>query len=393
MGDRDRTKLKSLCARCGINKWIVDFKEGCAANISSRSICLSCEQAEKIEVLEKAMREKDNEMRKMKDIISKLEKKIENLNKTEKRVDNVGSGEISTINISNAESSTESLKEKVEELSNIVKENRDTVVESGKEIVELRQDIAAMKSDREFQVVSGRRAARSVKSESWRGVTVTNRFAVLSQEETYLIGDSIVKEQTNNFANYNKSKRKVISFPGSKTKKVAEEVEKLEIQSTNSCIIVHAGSNDLYLKGNRVGNSEPLVKDLKNLVDKVAEKTNKGIVVGLLPRTYVNHFSLSKAIAINGRIEKYCKQKEVGFLDLWEVFVGKRQFFKRDGIHLSEIGQRKFGEILNRECERVMRLKQKGTKDIPEITMSSQAQGTDENENLEFSFEGFSQEN
>ena len=177
------------------------------------------------------------------------------------------------------------MKEKVEELSNIVKENRDTVVESGKEIVELRQDIAAMKSDREFQVVSGRRAARSVKSESWRGVTVTNRFAVLSQEETYLIGDSIVKEQTNNFANFNKSKRKVRSFPGSKTKKVAEEVEKLEIQSTNSCIIVHAGSNDLYLKGNRVGNSEPLVKDLKNLVDKVAEKTNKGIVVGLLPRT------------------------------------------------------------------------------------------------------------
>ena len=71
MGDKDKVKLKSLGYRCHVNKWIVDFKEGCAANISSISVSLACEQSEKISKLEKAMREKDIEIKKMKDI-SKL---------------------------------------------------------------------------------------------------------------------------------------------------------------------------------------------------------------------------------------------------------------------------------------------------------------------------------
>ena len=86
---------------------------------------------------------------------------------------------------------------------------------------------------------------------------------------------------------------------------MTDEVEKLEIQSRNSCVIAHVGSNDLYLRGGRVGNSEPIVKDMKRLVNKVSEKTNKGIVVGMLPRSYVSHFALSKAIAIiNERMKK-----------------------------------------------------------------------------------------
>ena len=57
---------------------------------------------------------------------------------------------------------------------------------------------------------------------------------------------------------------------------------------------------------------------------------------------------LSKVIAINERMKKYCDQKKVEFIDLWGMFVGKRHLFRKDGIHLSEAGQRKFGEILNK---------------------------------------------
>ena len=86
----------------------------------------------------------------------------------------------------------------------------------------------------------------------------------------------MVGGQTERFANFNKNKRKVKSFPGCRVNKVTEEVEKPEIQSRNSCVIAHVGSNDLYLRGGRVGNSEPIVKDMKRLVNKVSEKTNKG---------------------------------------------------------------------------------------------------------------------
>ena len=58
----------------------------------------------------------------------------------------------------------------------------------------------------------------------------------------------MVGGQTERFANFNK-KKKVKSFPGCRVSKVTEEVEKLEIQSRNSCVIAHVGSNDLYLRG------------------------------------------------------------------------------------------------------------------------------------------------
>ena len=228
--------------------------------------------------------------------------------------------------------------------------------------MEIRQEIAAVKSNSEFRVVGGREAARGFVGSGWGGVALTNRFSVLSQEEIYLIGDSMVGGQTERFANLNKNKRKVKSFPGCGVNKVTEEVEKLEIQSRNSCVIAHVGSNDLYLRGGRVGNSEPIVKDMIRLVNKISEKTNKGIVVGMLPRSYVSHFALSKAIAINERMKKYCDQKKVEFIDLWGMFVGKRHLFRKDGIHLSEAGQRKFREILNKECEKVMRSDRIGTR-------------------------------
>ena len=209
----------------------------------------------------------------------------------------------------------------------------------------------------------------------------------------------MVGGQTERFANFNKNKnknknkRKVKSFPGCGVNKVTEEVEKLEIQSRNSCVIAHVGSNDLYLRGGRVGNSEPIVKDMKRLVNKVSEKTNKGIVIGMLPRSYVSHFALSKAIAINERMKKYCDQKKVEFIDLWGMFVGKRHLFRKDGIHLSEAGQRKFGEILNKECEKVMRSDRIGTRESSEVSPVSRSQGIEENENLEYSFLGFTHEN
>ena len=241
--------------------------------------------------------------------------------------------------------------------------------------------------------LGGREVARGFVGGGWGGVALTNRFSVLSREETYLIGDSMVGGQTERFANFNKNKRKVKSFPGCRVNKVTEEVEKLEIQSRNSCIIAHVGSNDLYMRGGRVGNSEPIVKDMKRLVNKVSEKTNKGIVVGMLPRSYVSHFALSKAIAINERMKKYCDQKKVEFIDLWGMFVGKRHLFRKDGIHLSEAGQRKFGEILNKECEKVLRSDRIRTRESSEVSPVSRSQGIEENENLEYSFLGFTQEN
>ena len=84
MAGNDKMKMKSVCFKCNINKWIVDYKEGCASMVSRTSVCLFCEQAEKIEKLQKSLKEKNVEIHKMKDQLIKLEAKVEEMNKSSK---------------------------------------------------------------------------------------------------------------------------------------------------------------------------------------------------------------------------------------------------------------------------------------------------------------------
>ena len=65
-------KLKSVCFKCSINKWAVDFKEGCHSKLSTVSVCLSCEQASLIEAQKKEIdrlkireQEKDDKIKKL----------------------------------------------------------------------------------------------------------------------------------------------------------------------------------------------------------------------------------------------------------------------------------------------------------------------------------------
>ena len=402
-------KLKSICFKCGVNKWIVDYKEGCAANISRNSTCLFCQMAERIEKLEKENKNKDNTMKdmekkmndrnnlmeKMENALSKLEKKVEDLEgmKSGTNVKGLANGEVrkndENTNIKQGNKESQEVTEEVKKLSSIIKENRDTIIESGREIVEIREEIVAMKNREEFQTVKGRKAARGSRVEEVKEIKIGNRFAVLSQEETFLIGDSIVREQEDSFANMNRQKRKVKSFPGCKTKKVVEEVRKLKLQSKNSTVITHVGSNDLFLRGNKTGNSEQIVKDLKSLVDITAEKSSNGIIIGLLPRWYASHYALSKAIGINDRIKEHCTQKKVEFLDLWDTYKGKWHYFKEDGVHLSERGHKKLGDVLTRRCEELMG-SASSAADGPSNTSNTLMHEDPTNDAHEYSFEGFS---
>ena len=412
-------KLKSVCFRCQVSKWIVDFRGGCAANISAVSVCLSCEQSEKIEKLEMSLRVKDGKIRALEDMLSKLAKKVDNLIKTKKACESKDSGHtvnnVPTVNEDSPKVSTQCSMQMqgaevgVDGLRGAVLENIDNIVESGRDIVEIRRDIveirqeiASIKGD-DFQKVIGKKSARGSPVKKDKGILLTNRFAVLSEEESYLIGDSLVREQTENFANHNKRRRTVRSFPGCRVRRVTEEVRKLQPQSSNSCIITHAGSNDLFSRATKDRYSEPIVKDLETMVNAVAEKTTKGVVLGILPRRYANYYTLSKAIGINARIKKYCGVRKVEFLDLWDSFIGKWHYFRKDGIHLNEAGHKKLGEILNKECERLMSIDKNSVKASSDKSSSQdqdvsgsgapQVLNESDSESLEFSFIGFPKEN
>ena len=356
-------KLKSTCFKCKIQKWAVDFKEGSYSKLSSTSICLSCEQGALIEVQKKEIdilkaKEKENDKR-----IACLEeyiKKIEEL--LNEGVKNQASSGAPSLSKQPENLDAQTVNCKIDNLSKVIKENRDEIVETGKQVVEIREEIASIKTNLNFRTISGKGSVR-VRDDK-QVITLSNRFEVLEDQvdnmmeekedevddatDSYIIGDSIVKEQVHHFAKKNRRQRKnrvVKSFPGCKAKKIVDEVHAMNLRSKNICIIANAGSNDLFEKRNKVGNSESVLKDLSSLVDSLAGKTEKGILLGILPRRYVSHYAMSKAIGINERIREYCLKRGVDFVDPWKIFFGKWHFFKSDGIHLNETGQRKLGEI------------------------------------------------
>ena len=352
-------KLKSVCFKCEVNKWAVDFREGCHSKLSSTSVCLSCEQAalilaqkRDIDRLKIREQEQDDRIRKLEEHISKIEKLISR----EGGEEQAESRRTNSDNLSN-NLDIKAVDTKVEELRTVVMENREDIVETGRQVVEIREEISSFKDDRNFRVVKGKKSPKISSRE--QGITVSNRFAALEVDvdapevEAYVIGDSIVREQNNYFARENKQTRKVYSYPGGKTNKVTDGVKELKVKNRNTCIIANAGSNDLYQKGNKVGNTEPLVEDLKSLVNQVAAKTDKGIVIGIMPRVYASYYAMSKAIGINDRLNKFCEQKKVEFLDVWKIFIGRWQYYRKDGIHLNELGHRKLGELLHQNFDRL----------------------------------------
>ncbi len=55
---------------------------------------------------------------------------------------------------------------------------------------------------------------------------------------------------------------------------------------------------------------------------------------------------LGRAFSINNRVKELCKNSNVGYIDMWNEFIGLNHFFKDDGLHLSYLGCRKYDSIL-----------------------------------------------
>ena len=339
------TQLKATCSRCKVIKWCVDFKEGCAANITSSSICLFCELREKIDSQERKIDSQERKIDRQQKELVELRKEIANISGKREKGSDLGGGD------SCSGAGNISIANEISDMKIAIKGLIDNSTETGVGLVEVRKELADIKTDG-FTKVSGRRAAKpksSDRKEANFTCSTSNRFTLLAteEEETFLVGDSMVADQGRCFGKGNKGKRRVRSFPGANTKKIVEEVRKIEVENKKSTIIVHAGSNDLYLRNGKVGQTEPIVKDLEKIVDSIASKTDNGMVVGIFPRLNVSHYALSKAIGINDRIKVICQRRGVRFLNFWDTFITNRNFFRGDSVHFNEKGKTVFGDLLH----------------------------------------------
>ena len=73
------------------------------------------------------------------------------------------------------------------------------------------------------------------------------------------------------------------------------------------------------------------------------------IISGILPvfGNRIQGYRNSKRMAVNGMVERLCKEEDVGYVDLWDSFVGREDMYRRDGLDLSGKGAAVFAEGLS----------------------------------------------
>ena len=73
------------------------------------------------------------------------------------------------------------------------------------------------------------------------------------------------------------------------------------------------------------------------------------ILSGILPvfGNRIQGYRNSKRMAVNGMVKRLCKEEEVGYVDLWDSFVGKKKCTSEMACILVERGP----QCLPRDCQ------------------------------------------
>ena len=126
---------------------------------------------------------------------------------------------------------------------------------------------------------------------------------------------------------------------------VTARVEKIMGRGKGGTILVHIGTNNADKEG-----TTAIVDKYSKLLKKTKEaRVGQIILSGILPvfGNRIDGYRNSKRMAINGMVKRLCKEEDVGYVDLWDSFVGKEGMYLRDGLHLSGKGAAVFAEGLS----------------------------------------------
>ena len=156
------------------------------------------------------------------------------------------------------------------------------------------------------------------------------------------VGDSIVRRTDTRLS---KGEDVVVCLPGARIEHVTERVEEGMGRGNGGSILVHIGTNNADKEG-----TTAIVEKYRNLLKKTKQARDGQIILsGILPvfGNRLQGYRDSKRMAVNGMVKRLCKKEEVGYVHLWDSFVGKEEMYVRDGLHLSGKGAAVFAEGLS----------------------------------------------
>ena len=126
---------------------------------------------------------------------------------------------------------------------------------------------------------------------------------------------------------------------------MTERIEKIMGRGKGGTILVHVGTNNADKEG-----TTAIVDKYRKLLKKTKEAGFGQIILpGILPvfGNRIDRYRNSKRMAINGMMKRLCQEEDVGYVDLWDSFVGIEGMYARDGLQLSGKGAAAFAEGLS----------------------------------------------
>lgn len=158
-------------------------------------------------------------------------------------------------------------------------------------------------------------------------------------------GDSLVRSLGKEISNKKRNHRGHVHVsPGANINRITDIISHSTAKDKNSCLVSCVGSNDVYQKK---AASEHILQRYRQLIKSMKQKSSRCFVVGILPRPKANAYELSRAIGINSRLDRICKESNVVYIDTWNTFGDNRSLFKGDKIHLNNKGTEKLGGLIN----------------------------------------------
>ena len=112
-------------------------------------------------------------------------------------------------------------------------------------------------------------------------------------------------------------------FAGSKDRACDREIEKIMGRGKGGTILVHVGTNNADKEG-----TAAIMDKYRKLLKKTKEaRVGQIILSGILPvfGNRIDGYRNSKRMAINGMMKRLCQEEDVGYVDLWDSFVGDRR--------------------------------------------------------------------
>ena len=162
------------------------------------------------------------------------------------------------------------------------------------------------------------------------------------RNSTIYVGYSRVRKTDTRLS---KGKDVVVCLPGARIEHVTERVEHIMGRGNGGSIVIPVGTNNEDKEG-----TTAIVEKYRSLLKKTKQaRVGQIILSGIKPvfGNRIQGYRNSKRMAVNGMVKQLCKEEEVGYVDVWDSFVGKEDMYARDGLHLSGRGSSIFSEGLS----------------------------------------------